>query len=41
MKQSVESAPLVMDEKAKPEKVKSQATVLGAGTLALPSKLMY
>ena len=41
IRQSVDSAPLLREEKAKPEKVKSQDTVLGAGTLALPSKLMY
>lgn len=37
----MESAPLLRVEKAKPEKVKSHDTVLGAGMLALPSKLMY
>ena len=41
IRQSVESAPLLREEKAKLEKLKSQDTVLGAGTLALPSKLMY
>lgn len=41
IRQSVERAPLVMVEKAKHEKVKSQVSGLGGGTFALASKLVY
>ena len=41
IRQSVERAPLVMVEKAKHEKVKSQVSGLGGGTFALANKLVY
>ena len=41
MRQSVDRAPLVTDEKAKLAAVKSQVTDAGAGTLVLPTMLTY
>ena len=41
MRQSVDRAPLVTEENAKPVALKSQVTDLGAGTLVLPTILTY